>query len=159
MKRRNFIKTLSIASAILMVPEQSKSDWDEVEAVSPNAMCLEEAISMISNGCLDDIEESDKVILKVPQIAENGVRVPVKVEVNYPMKEDDYVQSIHILTSKNSNARVIDVFLTPENGKAMVYTRIKLEMSQQVIVIVGLSNGNFLQRTAKVKVTIAGGDV
>ena len=160
MKRRNFIKTMSIASAILMLPEPSKSNEEnEVNIASPNAMSLEQAIDRITYDLpLEYIEESDRVILRIPEIAENPAVVPVKVEVDYPMEKDDYVQSIHILTSENSNARAIDVFLTPTNGKAMASTRIKIkeiqETQQKVIVIVGLSNGSFLRKTGSVQFII-----
>ena len=72
------------------------------------------------------------------------------------MTDSNYVKAIHILNGKNSNARCIDVFLTPANGKAMFSTRIKLGGTQDVTAVVELSDGTFLIASQSVKVTIGG---
>ncbi len=38
-------------------------------------------------------KESDKIKLSVPEIAENGAVVPVKVNVDHPMEENNYVKA------------------------------------------------------------------
>ena len=96
------------------------------------------------------------VHLRAPEIAENGAVVPVTVEIDSPMTDDDYVKAIHVFATKNSNVRCADVMLTPANGKAMLATRVKLGTSQDVMVLVETSKGEFLSASQNVKVTIGG---
>ena len=153
MQRRDFFKKLGTAAAVTAVMP-AMSFAGDAKPVSPNKMDYNTAIKTITGGKTPKV--SKKVKLKVPEIAENGAVVPVTVEVDSPMTESNYVKAIHILTSKNSNARAIDVFLTPANGKAMFSTRIKLGGTQEVAGLVELSNGDFLIASQSVKVTIGG---
>lgn len=154
MKRRNFIKTLcagSLVGASLPLSLQAK---ESKILHGKNKLDLKNAIKTITNG--KQVITSDAVQLSVPEIAENGAVVPVKVNVDSPMTSTNYVQSIHILASKNSNARCAGVHLTPLNGKGYFSTRIKLNGTQDVVVIVQKSNGEFLTASKSVKVTIGG---
>jgi len=96
------------------------------------------------------------VHLKAPEIAENGAVVPVTIEVDSPMTNDDYIKAIHVFATKNSNVRCADIMLTPANGAAMFATRIKLGSSQEVLVVAETSKGEFLSASQSVKVTIGG---
>jgi len=152
MQRRNFLKnvgTALVASAI--IPAVSFAGGSGKDA---NKMSYKKALNAITGG--KTAKTSSKVKLRVPEIAENGAVVPVTVTVDSPMTSSDYVKAIHILNTKNSNARTIDVFLTPANGKAMFSTRIKLGGTQDVVAVVELSDGNFLIASQSVKVTIGG---
>jgi sulfur-oxidizing protein SoxY len=153
MQRRDFFKKLGSAAAVAaVIPAMSFAA--DAKPTGPNKMSYETALNAITGGKTP--KKSEKVHLKVPEIAENGAVVPVTVTVDSPMTESDYVKAIHILNSKNSNARCIDVNLTPANGKAMFSTRIKLGGTQNVTAVVELSNGEFLIASQSVKVTIGG---
>lgn len=153
MQRRDFFKQLGTAAAVTAVAP-AMSFAGDAKPVSPNKMDYDTAVKAITGGKTP--KASKKVKLKAPEIAENGAVVPVTVEVDSPMTDDNYVKAIHILTGKNSNARTIDVFLTPANGKAMFSTRIKLGGTQKVSALVELSDGEFLIASQSVKVTIGG---
>ena len=156
MKRRSFLKNLGAVSALatvvtpalVMAKEENKAPKGE------NAITFDVALEAITGG--KAVADSDKVALTVPEIAENGAVVPVKVFVDHPMEENNYVKAIHILTTKNGNARAADVMLTPLNGKGYFATRIKLSGTQDVVAVVELSNGTFLKASKPVKVTIGG---
>ena len=154
MQRRDFFKKIgSVAAVGAVIPVMSFAA-DAPKPVSPNKMDYKVAVDTITGG--KKPVTSSKVKLKVPEIAENGAVVPVTVEVDSPMTDSDYVKAIHVLSTKNSNARCIDVNLTPANGKAYFSTRIKLGGTQEVIGLVELSNGEFLIAKQSVKVTIGG---
>ncbi|HFS85332.1 MAG TPA: thiosulfate oxidation carrier protein SoxY, partial [Epsilonproteobacteria bacterium] len=85
-----------------------------------------------------------------------GAVVPVKVHVDHPMDEGNYVKAIHVLAKENSNVRCADAMLTPLNGAAYFATRIKLAKTQEVVAVVALSNGTFLHAAKSLKVTIGG---
>ncbi|RUM72755.1 MAG: thiosulfate oxidation carrier protein SoxY [Sulfurovum sp.] len=157
MKRRNFLKNMCAASALVTVAAPSLvMGKEEVKKVlrGKNAMDFDTALKAITGG--KPVEQSDKVSLTVPEIAENGAVVPVKVNVDHPMEENNYVKAIHILTTKNGNARTADVMLTPMNGKGYFATRIKLGGTQDVVAVVELSDGTFIKASKPVKVTIGG---
>lgn len=155
MERRNFMKSLMVVSAVaaapvvLMAKEEAKA-----KKKGPNDLTVEAAIEAITGG--KEVKESDKIKLTVPEIAENGAVVPVKVNVDHPMEEANYVKAIHVLNSKNGNARCVDVMLTPANGKGYFATRVKLSSTQEVIALVELSDGTFIKAVKSVKVTIGG---
>ncbi|WP_457746587.1 thiosulfate oxidation carrier protein SoxY [Sulfurimonas sp.] len=154
MLRRDFFKKLGSVAAVGAVLPAMSFAADAPKPISPNKMGYKTAIDAITGGKTP--KASKKIKLKAPEIAENGAVVPITVEVDSPMTDSDYVKAIHILASKNSNARCIDVNLTPANGKAMFATRIKLGGTQDVTALVELSDGEFLIASQSVKVTIGG---
>lgn len=158
MERRNFIKglmTTSAAVAVVPAMVMAKEETAKKELVKgPNDLPFEDALKAIAGD--KEIKDSDKVKLTVPEIAENGAVVPVKVAVESPMDEKNHVKSIHILNTKNSNARCADVMLTPANGEAKFASRVKLAESQDVVAVAAMSDGTFMKAGKSVKVTIGG---
>lgn len=154
MKRRNFLKSMCAASAVAATPSILTAKGAAKTPVGKNAMSYKTAVKTITGG--KSVSKSSKVKLTVPEIAENGAVVPVKVEVNHPMEKGNYVKAIHVLSTKNGNARCADVMLTPLNGKGYFATRIKLSSTQDVVALVQLSNGTFIKASKSVKVTIGG---
>jgi len=153
MKRRNFIKGFCAASAVAATMTPSILLAKDAPK-NANVLTIDAAMSAITGG--KAVTDSAKVSLTVPEIAENGAVVPVKVHVESPMTEADYVKAIHVLASKNGNARCADVMLTPLNAKGYFATRVKLGGTQDVVALVELSDGSFLRAAKPVKVTIGG---
>lgn len=146
MQRREFLKNMSIVASLAIV------------AVSPlkvlaAELSADEQISKITGG---KGAKTGVATLIAPAIAENGQVVPLKVEINHPMEEGNYVKAIHLYAASNPTPRIITVNLTPANGKAYFSTRTKLAKSQDVFVVAELSDGSFLKDTKNVKVTIGG---
>lgn len=155
MERRNFMKSLMVVSAVAVAPVALMAKEEvKTKKKGPNDLTVEAAIAAITGG--KEVKESDKIKLTVPEIAENGAVVPVKVNVDHPMEEANYVKAIHVLNSKNGNARCVDVMLTPANGKGYFATRVKLSSTQEVVALVELSDGTFIKAAKSVKVTIGG---
>ncbi|OZA43115.1 MAG: thiosulfate oxidation carrier protein SoxY [Sulfurovum sp. 17-42-90] len=154
MKRRNFIKGLCATSAMVATISPSLLMAKEQEQKGANVLSYAAAVEAITGG--KAVADSNKVDLTVPEIAENGAVVPVKVEVDNPMEANNYVKAIHVLSSKNTNARCADVMLTPLNGKGYFATRVKLSGTQDVVALVELSNGTFMRSAKSIKVTIGG---
>jgi len=156
MKRRNFIKSMMAVSAVAATPMalMAKEDAPKAKKKGPNDMSFDAAVAAITGG--KELKDSDKVKLTVPEIAENGAVVPVKVEIDHPMEENNYVKAIHVLSTKNGNVRCVDVMLTPANAKGYFATRIKLSSTQEVVGLAELSDGTFIKAGKSVKVTIGG---
>lgn len=153
MKRRVFLKSIVIgAGALSVVP--SFSFAAETKKHGEFALSLSDATKIITNG--KNAVKSSKVKLSVPNIAENGKVVPVKITIDHPMEAGNYIKSINVLSSKNGNSRCASIYLNPINGEAYFSTRIKLGGTQDVVVIAETSGGEYLMASAPVKVTIGG---
>lgn len=154
MKRRNFLKGLAATAPLAVVATPMTLSAKDAKPKGPNALDLKTAMDTITGG--KEAKDSDKIKLTVPEIAENGAVVPVKIEVDNPMDEANHVKAIHVIATKNTNVRCADVMLTPLNDKGYFATRIKLGTSQDVMALVALSNGDFIKVQKPVKVTIGG---
>jgi sulfur-oxidizing protein SoxY len=97
-----------------------------------------------------------KIKLDIPQIAENGLVVPVNVEVESPMTETEYVKAVHVFADGNPQPGVVSYRFTPDCGKASASARMRLAQTQNVICVAEMSNGSLYSTKAEVKVTIGG---
>lgn len=106
---------------------------------------------------LGDAKPSPKrILLELPEIAENGNTVPFTITVDSPMTPQDFVKAAHIVSSANPQPSVASFYFTEMSGRAIVSSRMRLAKSQEVVAIAELSNGSFLIATRNVKVTIGG---
>jgi sulfur-oxidizing protein SoxY len=96
-----------------------------------------------------------RVTLEIPPLVENGNLVTMKVSVQSPMTQADYVRAIHIVAEGNPLPNVVSFFLSPRAGRAAVTTRIRLGDSQRVRAIAQMSDGSFWQGDAATLVTLA----
>lgn len=154
MERRSFLKGFGAAAACAAVLPHIASAAEEKRPAGPNEMNYNTAVAAITGG--KPLVASAKVKMEAPEIAENGAVVPVKVTVDSPMTQKDYVKAIHVLASKNGNVRCANIYLTPANGEAFFGTRVKLGGTQDVVAIAEMSDGTFLTAKQNVKVTIGG---
>jgi sulfur-oxidizing protein SoxY len=154
MERRSFLKGFGAVAACAVALPHAASAAEEKKSAGPNEMSYETAVAAITGG--KALVASAKVKMEAPEIAENGAVVPVKVTVESPMSANDYVKAIHVLASKNGNARCANIYLTPANGEAFFGTRVKLGGTQDVVAIAEMSDGTFLSAKQNVKVTIGG---
>jgi len=104
----------------------------------------------------DKPQSPGKIKLDVPQIAENGLVVPVSVDIESPMSDADFVKAVHVFADGNPLPQVFTFRFTPECGKASASTRMRLAQTQNVICIAEMSNGALFSAKAEVKVTIGG---
>lgn len=99
---------------------------------------------------------SGKIKLDVPEIAENGLVVPINIDVESPMTEADYVKAVHVFADGNPLPGIVTYRFTPACGKASASTRMRLAQTQNIICVAEMSNGNLHMAKANVKVTIGG---
>ena len=100
--------------------------------------------------------KTGRVILKMPQIAENGNTVPLTVAVDSPMSSTDYVKSVYVFADGNPAPDVASFTFSPLSGKVEVQTRMRMARTQNVVAIAQMSDGSFFSSQAEVKVTIGG---
>jgi sulfur-oxidizing protein SoxY len=100
--------------------------------------------------------ESGKITIDLPEIAENGNTVPLSIKVDSPMTAGDYVSAIRVIADGNPNPGVVTFHLTPMVGRAEVATRIRLNSTENVIVLAKTSTGKLYADRKAVKVTVGG---
>ena len=100
--------------------------------------------------------ESGKIAIDLPEIAENGNTVPLSIKVDSPMTAEDYVSEIRVIADGNPNPGVVGFHLTPMAGRAEVATRIRLNSTENVIVLAKTSGGKLFMDRRMVKVTVGG---
>lgn len=97
-----------------------------------------------------------RVILDMPEIAENGNTVPMHVRVQSPMTAEDHVQKVMILADGNPSSGVATFHFSPMAGVAEANTRIRLGGTQNVMAVAQMSDGSFHMGSFEVRVTIGG---
>jgi sulfur-oxidizing protein SoxY len=111
---------------------------------------LEPLIAKVTGGAVVSV---GRVSLDIPRLADNGHAVPLKISVESPMSERDFVRTIHVLSERNPRPHVAAFHLNPHGGRAEVSTRVRLNGSQRVTVLAGMSDGTWWSGSAEVEVT------
>ena len=94
-----------------------------------------------------------RVTLVIPHLSDNGHSVPLKVSVESPMSERDYVREIHVLSERNPRPVIAVFHLNAQCGRAEISTRVRLNGAQRLLVIAAMSDGSFWGAAAEVIVT------
>ena len=142
--RREFLKTGSLAMlAAVLAPHMVLAEEADVKA----------ALDKLYSG---KAMAAGQIKLDLPQIAENGLVVPVTIDVESPMTEQDYVKAVHVFADGNPLPGIVSYRFTPACGKASASTRMRLAQTQNIICIAEMSNGNLHMAKSVVKVTIGG---
>lgn len=150
-KRRIFLKGSAASGALgaaitagLLTPQALLAEWNEAafKEKDPDA-----AIKAMTGS--DASEESDKIHIKAPDIAENGGVVPVSVT-----SEIEGVTDILIL-APNNPVPMVAAFTLGEGAEAFARTNIKMGKTGDVVAVVKAGDKTYTAKKA-VKVTIGG---
>ena len=150
MNRRNFIKnSMLFAGSLVAVPSlivsrKAYAAWPEK---SFDIKDLTESVSSVYGH--SNLEESSKVKLKAPEIAENGAIVPINVSTTL-----DNVESIMIFVENNPQPLSSGYKLT-SLSEPSIGTRLKMGNTSNVMAAVK-SGDKVYTSTQEVKVTIGG---
>lgn len=150
-KRRTFLKGTMAAGAVsaaigvgLLTPRMVLAAW-------PSAAFNSEAVDAALDELLGShqMEESDQIDIRAPDIAENGAVVPVTVTTDIANAE-----SVSIIARQNASPMVAS-FVLGSSTEGFVSTRIKLGKTSDVVAVVK-ANGKLYSTSKEVKVTIGG---
>lgn len=151
LSRRLFLKQTTAAGSAavalgagLLTPQTLLAEWNEAAFREKD---LNAAIKAMTGS--DSSEESDKIHIKAPDIAENGGVVPVSVT-----SEIEGASHILIL-APNNPVPMIAVFALGEGAEAFARTNIKMGKTGDVVAVVKAGDKTFTAKKA-VKVTIGG---
>ena len=151
MKRRTFLKnTLAVTAAGAAVGSgllvSGTASAKEEKANPFKATTLEEAL--VAAG-ITELEESDKITVKAPDLAENAAVVPVQVKSSL---ED--ISEIRIFIANNPTPHAAN-FTMGEGSEGLVKCRFKMGKSSDVIGVVK-SGDKYYSAKKAVKVTKGG---
>lgn len=144
-RRRIFLRSVAALAALAAVPRALlAAAWPD-KAFS-STVAGEAMIDLLGT---DQTVASDKIKLKVPEIAENGAVVPVTISTSL-----ENVQSISIVVEKNPRPLAATFEIMP-GTQPVISSRIKMGQTSDVMAVIKTDQGVF--STAKeVKVTIGG---
>jgi sulfur-oxidizing protein SoxY len=146
-KRRIFLKGSAVTGmlgAALITPRALLAEWNEAAFKEKD---VNAAIKAMTGS--DASEESDKIHIKAPDIAENGAVVPVSVT------SDIEGASEILILAPNNPVPLIAAFTLGEGAEAFARTNIKMGKTGDVVAIVKAGDKNYTAKKA-VKVTIGG---
>ncbi|MGA0534210.1 thiosulfate oxidation carrier protein SoxY [Hansschlegelia sp. KR7-227] len=142
--RREALRIAAIAAAVVaLTPRLAFAKPEEVKAEMDKLYGAKEMTT-------------GKLKLDMPEIAENGLVVPINIEVESPMTEADYVKSVNVFAEGNPFPRVLTYRFTPACGRAGASLRMRLAQTQNVIAVAETSTGQLYMAKSEVKVTIGG---
>jgi sulfur-oxidizing protein SoxY len=125
-------------------------------ALSGAALAQEEALDPLAAKVAKGAPvRKGRVRVTLPQLADNGNSVPIKIVVDSPMTATDYVKSIHLYSERNPVSNMANFYLGPRAGKAEIDSRVRLAGSQKVTAVAALSDGTFWYDTASIVVTLS----
>lgn len=142
---RSAVSVGLVATAVaagLLKPGRVLADWN---ATAFSAAKAADALAAIG---ASDATPSPNIVVKAPDIAENGAVVPVEVVTTLPD-----IESIAILGEKNPFPLVALYTLSDFDG--FLSTRIKMGQTANVRVVVK-AGGKYYTATKEVKVTVGG---
>lgn len=150
MKRRTFLKnTLAVTATGTALGSSllSSTAIAKEEKANPfKATSLEDALKAAG---ITEHEESDKITVKAPDLAENAAVVPVEVKSSL-----ENISEIRIFIANNPTPHAAN-FMLGEGSEALVKCRFKMGKSSDVIGVVKVGDKYFSAKKA-VKVTKGG---
>ena len=145
MRRRRFLLAGGAALTAGAMPALAQQRFQPAQDIAP-------LLARLTGG---RAVEKGGVEIELPQIAENGNSVPMRVRVASPMTPADHVDAIHIIAERNPRPLVATFHLGPYSGKSEVSTRVRLAGTQTVRVLVALNDNRFRIGEVSVLVTSA----
>jgi sulfur-oxidizing protein SoxY len=137
---------LAGAVSVLVLP---LAEGAAVAAPEDMAAAMAEALGKVAS------IKPGRVKIELPELAENGNSVPLKINVESPMSAADHVKTIYIFSEKNPVPNVVRFHLGPRSGVARVQTSIRLAGTQRITAVAQMSDGTLWSGGANVIVTQA----
>jgi len=149
--RRRVLKGASAAGAVFAAVAAGALKPSDALAAAWNkgAFDAKSTIDALKALKMDSATDSKDIVIRAPDIAENGAVVPIDITSNIPG-----TQSISLFVEKNPFPYV-GTFEVGQGSVPYVHVRVKIGQSSPVRVVVA-AGGKFYQTAKEVKVTIGG---
>jgi sulfur-oxidizing protein SoxY len=97
----------------------------------------------------------ERIDVKLPQLADNGQAVPMKISVAGPFAPGPEVRSIRLYSEKNPVPLIAIFEFQMAVPRVEVESRVRLAGTQHLVAVATMSDGTLLAGSAEVIVTIA----
>jgi hypothetical protein len=172
--RRDFMKKTAAAAALILAGPaagvlNAENVFAAVKKKNSTTPVIKSVVQEIGGKKViwlsKDSEEYKKMMLpninflpkiNLPLIAQNGGLVPLTIYSKHPMTKENYVKAYHVFDFNNPVSKIATFNLTPENGKAYISTRIKIQQDSYVQVVTEFSDGKLFGVKKYIKVTVGG---
>jgi sulfur-oxidizing protein SoxY len=94
--------------------------------------------------------------LDLPEIAENGSVVPVRLDTTLPTAGAKYVKKVYFIVDNNRRPMAASFMFSPDAGQALIGANLRLGGTTPVRAVVELNDGGLYQVQKEVKVTVGG---
>ena len=131
-----------MASSGLMTRAEAAT-WNEAAF---KAKSIDEVVKALGSSAAPQV--SDAIVLRAPDIAENGAVVPVGLETSLKATE------LALLVEKNPSP-LAAMFVLPAGAEAFATTRVKMGQTSNVYALAKV-DGKWLMASKEVKVTLGG---
>lgn len=151
MTRRAFLQkamTLGLGSAVLSLGQPWRVLADEPTPIFNSVKDPDNPTPL---------EEQHLINIRLPEIAEQGSDVPVKIAMEHPMEADHYIKSLQILVFDDPIVSKGVYHFTPANGELYFYTQIRMDGGdKELFVVAECSEHGKWVGSQKLKVAVGG---
>ncbi|MET0680082.1 MAG: thiosulfate oxidation carrier protein SoxY [Burkholderiales bacterium] len=144
LKRTSALVATAIATGLLR-PSDALADWNKGAFESKT---VADALKNLKVAAPADTKD---IVIRAPDIAENGAVVPIEIQSNIPG-----TRSISVLIEKNPFPYVATFDLAQGAALPFVALRVKMGETSNVRVVAATADGKFHSAVKEVKVTIGG---
>ena len=152
--RRALLAKLPALFALLFFRGSARAETDfEIALEPPPVYTLEERLSPILAG---RTPKRERVTLTMPSHAEDGGTVPMQLDVQSPMTEQDHVRNIHVVADQNPNPLVFSAGVHPGIGQLRWKLNLRLAGNTRVRAIAEMNDGELYADEVVVEVLVGG---
>ncbi|MCB1754044.1 MAG: quinoprotein dehydrogenase-associated SoxYZ-like carrier [Gammaproteobacteria bacterium] len=99
-----------------------------------------------------EIEENNDIIqIEAPKRAEDPALLPLKIKTGIPQSEQHYIKSVSLIIDRNPDPLAGVFHFTPDNGKADLELRVRLDQYSHVRAIAEMNDGKLYMTSRYVK--------
>lgn len=94
--------------------------------------------------------------LDLPHVSEDGSAVPLGIQFNGDLAEDDYLTDIHLFATGNPQPEIATFRLNELSRYPDIATRVRLNETQHVVAIAKTQQGQAFAVSQEVRITVSG---
>lgn len=152
--RRGLLGKLLALSTLLLCrrPVRGEQQFEIVPDLPP-VYTLEERLTPILAG---RTPRHERVTLTMPPHAEDGGTVPMQLDVESPMTDENHVRKLYVIADQNPDPLVFSASLHPGVGQVRWKMNIRLAGNSRVRAFAEMNNGDLFVQEVEVEVLVGG---
>jgi len=124
--------------------------------IVPPASASDDAVELIERLTGKTPTATERLHLVMPQTFPNGYTVPLSLDIDSPMTQNDHVKYVRVVAPRNPLIEVATFHFVPQYSQPRVSTRIRLAEPQYVVAVAEMNDGTLLMTKTWVDVATNG---